>query len=87
MDRACRAPPLAGTVVAELQAKEEFMAEIHVEKKRGVSPIVWILVLLVAAALAWLIYSMSVAESTPEPVPATTTTASLVPAPERFLAA
>lgn len=63
------------------------MAEIRVEKKRGVSPLVWIVVLLVVAALAWLIYSMSAVESTPEPAPATTTTAVSVPEDGRILLA
>ena len=64
------------------------MAEINVERKRGVSPLVWILVLLVVAALAWLIYSMYVVEDTQEaPAPATTTTTTSSLVPEEFVLA
>lgn len=63
------------------------MAEIHVERKRGVSPIVWVLVLLVLAAVAWLVYSMYVVEQEPaQPAPVTSTTTSAVPM-QMFLAA
>ncbi|HUF17243.1 MAG TPA: hypothetical protein VMS12_04270 [Thermoanaerobaculia bacterium] len=57
------------------------MAEIHVERKRGLSPIVLVLVLLVMVALGWLIYSMYVTEREPaQPAPAATTTTSMMPA-------
>lgn len=57
------------------------MAEIHVERKRSMSPIVLILVVLVLLALGWLAYSMYVTrEEAAQPAPAATTTTSVAPA-------
>jgi flagellar basal body-associated protein FliL len=63
------------------------MAEIHVERKRGVSPIIWVLLVLVLAALGWLAYSMYVVEQEPaQPAPAPTTTTSMMPGAQALAA-
>lgn len=49
------------------------MAEINIERKRGVSPLVWILLLIVLGAIGWFGYNTYMKGGISTNVPAATT--------------
>ncbi len=54
------------------------MAEINIERKRGGSPLLWILLLVALAVVGWFVYTNYMATPTVQQVPVTTTTGMVV---------